>query len=82
VPRRTAGIMAKPFVICHGGGTEKRDRIALVYVLCLSLSLSLSLYVCRSGTCVSITASLFLSLFFLSLVNNGGAASRALFAVR
>lgn len=35
-----SGIMAKPFVICHGEETEKRDRIALI-----ALS-SVSVYVC------------------------------------
>lgn len=40
--RCIVGIMAKPFVICHGEETKERDRIALVALICARV------YLCRS----------------------------------
>lgn len=64
--RCIAGIMAKPFVICHDEQTEKRDRIALIALACMR-----RVCVCRSRAlcfhyCVSLSLSLGRVLLFSS----------------
>ena len=79
--RCIVGIMAKPFVICHGEETKERDRIALVALICARVycvDRELCVFIIRS---LSIASSL--SLFIISSVNNAvSAASCVLFAVR